>query len=309
MNLQHNTPKDVPKISKREIMINIHAYGHNHAHYITVKSTLPYKAFDHKSFESRGIKKPLQFMEVIAMMEIAFGISNLGGLNKQLLCNPCFIGDEYSYTKDSMKKNSNLPSDESLEGSGSAQQQVHSNSDSSDGSYEGDGGVRTAESIQSHNNTEHPKYNNNSEQPEQEINKTINESEKKRALPSVTQTRMNLQSKKNGMTLRKNRPQDGGALCVNAPPRCKFECMKHAPEPNKHSLELKVKVCVKMWNCVPGNAINTVCALGHQELFTLNQNPDSILTKAIMPTAQMIRYTLPEVVHALKNHGYSTALT
>ena len=52
-------------------------------------------------------------MEVVAMMEIAFGISNLGGLNKQLLCNPCFIEEEYSYTKNSMKKNSNLPSDES----------------------------------------------------------------------------------------------------------------------------------------------------------------------------------------------------
>ena len=65
------------------------------------------------------------------------------------------------------------------------------------------------------------------------------------------------------MTLRKNHPQDGGTLCVNAPPGCKFECMKRAPEPNKHSLKLKVKVCVEMWNCVPGNTINTVCALGH----------------------------------------------
>jgi hypothetical protein len=122
MNLQHNTPKDVPKIFKREITINIRAYGQNHAHYITVKSTLPYKAFDHKSSEDRQRRKLLQFMEVVAMMEIAFGISNQGGLNKQLLCNPCFIGEDYSYTKDSMKKNSNLPSDESLEGSGSAQQ-------------------------------------------------------------------------------------------------------------------------------------------------------------------------------------------
>ena len=173
MNLQHNTPIDVPKSFKREIMNNIRAYSQHHAHYITVKSTLPYKEFDHKSSESRGIRKPLQFLEVIAMMEIAFGISNLGGLNKQLLCNPCFIRKKYSYTKDSMKKNSNLPSDKSLEGSGSAQQRVHSNSDSSDGSYEGDGGVTTAESIQSHNNTEHPKHDNNTEQPEQEINKQL----------------------------------------------------------------------------------------------------------------------------------------
>ena len=64
-----------------------------------------------------------------------------------------------------------------------------------------------------------------------------------------------------------------------------------------------------MWNCVPGNTINTVCALSHQKLFTSNQNSDSILTKAIMPTAQMIKYTLPAVVHALKHHGYSTAMT
>ena len=137
MNLQHNTPKDVPKSFKCAIMNNIRAYGHNHAHYITVKSTLPYKAFDHKSSDPRERRKPLQFMEVVAMMEIAFGISNQGGLNKQLLCNPCFLGEEYFYTKDSMKKNSNLPSDESLEGSGSAQQRVHSNSDSANGSFEG----------------------------------------------------------------------------------------------------------------------------------------------------------------------------
>ena len=112
------------------------------------------------------------------------------------------------------------------------------------------------------------------------------------------------------MTLRKKHRQDGGTLCVNAPPGCKCECMKCAPEPNKYSLELKVKVCVEMWNCVPGNTINTVCALGHQELFTSNQNSDSILTKAIMLTAQMIMYTLPAVVHALKHHhGYITAIT
>ncbi len=91
----------MPKIFKREIMNIICAYGHNHAHYITVKSILPYKAFDHNSSERRGTRKPLQFMEVVALMEISFGISNLGGLNKQLLCNPCSIGQDYSYTKDS----------------------------------------------------------------------------------------------------------------------------------------------------------------------------------------------------------------
>ena len=100
---------------------------------------------------------------------------------------------------------------------------------------------------------------------------------RKRALPSVTQTGMNLRIRalpsetQTGMNLKKKNRQDGGTLCVNAPPGCEFECMKHAPEPNKHSLKLKVKVCVKMWNCVPGNTINTVCALGHQELFTSNQ--------------------------------------
>ena len=60
MNLQDNPPKDVPKIFKREIMNNIHAYGQNHAHNITVKSTLPYKAFDHKSSDPRKRRKPLQ---------------------------------------------------------------------------------------------------------------------------------------------------------------------------------------------------------------------------------------------------------
>jgi hypothetical protein len=138
---------------------------------------------------------------------------------------------------------------------------------------------------------------------------------RKWALPSVTRTGMNLRKRalpsvtQTATTLRKKHRQDGGTLCVNAPPGFKFECMKRAPEPNKHSLELKVKVCIEMWNCVPGNTINTVCALGHQELFTSNQNSDSILTKAIMLTAQMIRYTLPAVVHALKHHGYSTAMT
>jgi hypothetical protein len=154
---------------------------------------------------------------------------------------------------------------------------------------------------QRQNNTENSKHDDNTEQPELEINKTVNASKKKRALPSVTQT---------GMNLRKKHHQDGGTLCVNAPPGCKFECMKRALEPIKHSLELKVKVYVEMWNCVPGNTINTACALGHQELFTSNQNPDSILTKSIMPTAQMIRYTLPAVVFSLtQNHGYIAAIT
>ena len=54
--------------------------------------------------------------------------------------------------------------------------------------------------------------------------------------------------------------------------------------------------------------MNTVYALGHQALFTSNQK--SILTVAKTPTAQVIGYNLPGVVHALTNrHGYSIAMT
>ena len=107
MNLLHNVPIDVPKSFKREILKNIQAYNNTNTHHITVKSTFPFTAIDHKSTEHRGKGQELQFMEVMAKIEIAFGSSNQGGLNKQLLCNPCFMGEYYSYTKDSTDNDSN----------------------------------------------------------------------------------------------------------------------------------------------------------------------------------------------------------
>ena len=98
MNLLHNVPIDVPKAFKREILNNIQAYNNTNTHHITVKSTFPFTAINHKSFEHRGKGQELQFMEVMAKIEIAFGSSNQGGLNEKLLCNPCFMGQYYSYT-------------------------------------------------------------------------------------------------------------------------------------------------------------------------------------------------------------------
>ena len=84
--------------------------------------------------------------------------------------------------------------------------------------------------------------------------------------------------------------------------------MKPCPEPNEYSVELKVKVTFEEWNCVHGNTINKVYALGNQALFASNQQ--SILTVAKTPTAEEIVYNLPGVVHALTNvHGYSIAMT
>ena len=118
------------------------------------------------------------------------------------------------------------------------------------------------------------------------------------------------------MILRRSQRRDGisaeqktgGSITVKLVPGCKFECHKPCPEPNEYSVELKVKVSFEKWNCVPGNTMNTVYALGHQALFTSNQK--SILTVAKTPTAQVIGYNLPGVVHALTNrHGYSIAMT
>ena len=56
--------------------------------------------------------------------------------------------------------------------------------------------------------------------------------------------------------------------------------------------------------------MNTVYALGHIELFTTNANLNSILTKAITPTAPLVDFRLSAVVHALTcHHGYMAAMT
>jgi hypothetical protein len=71
-----------------------------------------------------------------------------------------------------------------------------------------------------------------------------------------------------------------------------------------------VEVSTKKWNCLLGNTMTTIGALGHLPLIC-SAEKDSVLTRGLLSTqlTDTLTVNLPTVSYALSLHGYSTALT
>jgi hypothetical protein len=71
-----------------------------------------------------------------------------------------------------------------------------------------------------------------------------------------------------------------------------------------------VEVSSEKWNCLLGNTINIIVALGHLPLLT-SAKKDTILTQALSTTRLLDtqHVKLPTVSYALSAHGYNTAIT
>jgi len=91
---------------------------------------------------------------------------------------------------------------------------------------------------------------------------------------------------------------------------CRFESDQTIPETLTESVNLVVEVSTKKWNCLLGNTMNTIGALGHLPLIC-SAEKDSVLTQGLSSTrlTDTLTVNLPTVSYALSLHGYSTALT
>jgi hypothetical protein len=91
---------------------------------------------------------------------------------------------------------------------------------------------------------------------------------------------------------------------------CRFESDQTVPETLTESVHLLVKVSTKKWNCLLGNTMNTIGALGHLPLIS-SAEKNTVLTQALSSTqlTDTLTVNLPTVSYALSLHGYSTAIT
>jgi hypothetical protein len=91
---------------------------------------------------------------------------------------------------------------------------------------------------------------------------------------------------------------------------CRFESDQTIPETLTESVDLVVEVSTKKWNCLLGNTMNTIGALGHLPLIC-SAEKDSVSTQGLSSTrlTDTLTVNLPTVSYALSLHGYSTALT
>jgi hypothetical protein len=91
---------------------------------------------------------------------------------------------------------------------------------------------------------------------------------------------------------------------------CRFESDQTIPETLTESVNLVVEVSTKKWNCLLGNTMNTIGALGHLPLIC-SAEKDSVLTQGLSSTqlTDTLTVNLPTVSYALSLHGYSTAIT
>jgi hypothetical protein len=92
---------------------------------------------------------------------------------------------------------------------------------------------------------------------------------------------------------------------------CRFQCDKITPTPTSYSKTLPVEVTVQKWNCLLGNTLNTISALGHSTILSQSER-DTCLSKALRTTRLLPddqNVNLGSVAYALQMHGYSYTIS
>jgi hypothetical protein len=91
---------------------------------------------------------------------------------------------------------------------------------------------------------------------------------------------------------------------------CRLECDKTIPESSPYSIRFTISVSAEKWNCLLGNTLNTIQALGHLPIiYTVEK--ETVLTQALnstrLPNSQTVK--LCTIAHHLGSHGYNYAIT
>jgi hypothetical protein len=91
---------------------------------------------------------------------------------------------------------------------------------------------------------------------------------------------------------------------------CRFESDQTIPETLTESVNFVVEVSTMKWNCLLGNTMNTIGALGHLPLI-VSAKKETVLMLALSSTrlTDTLKVNLPTVSYALSLHGYTTAIT
>jgi hypothetical protein len=89
---------------------------------------------------------------------------------------------------------------------------------------------------------------------------------------------------------------------------CRIQCDRAHPNSLSFSDQLPILVLEFNWNCLLGNTINTLAALGHLD-HIMKSGVVSDLLQAFVSSNILPNISIDSVNYSLKKHGYSTAIT
>jgi hypothetical protein len=91
---------------------------------------------------------------------------------------------------------------------------------------------------------------------------------------------------------------------------CRLECDKTIPRSSPYSIGFTIRISAEKWNCLLGNTLNTIQALGYLPIINTAKK-ETVLTQALnstrLPDSQTVK--LCTVVYVLGSHGYNYAIT
>ncbi len=291
----NNKRVSLSKETKNKLRYEFGKYTETYMHWITLKSTLPYVATD--SFNGKDNK--LDFMDVISILSLVYGDSSEYELKRQLMSSSWFTSNEvlYGYEEDQENKKE--------------QEEPITNNESEEESVMGFNTQKASLSPQN----KRGKVLRNIDQLI--LRSWVTKARPKRNLGGTVTIDASLKSStQKDSTLiahsisRRNGAVVGTVSTIQKVTGCRFESDQTIPEMLIESVDLVVKVSTMKWNCLLGNTMNTIGALGHLSLIVLAKK-ETVLTQALSSTqlTDTLKVNLPTVSYALSSHGYSTAIT
>ncbi len=290
----NNRRVSLSKETKNKLRNEFGKYTETYTHRISLKSTLPYVATD----SLNGKDNKLDFMNVISILSLVYGDSSEYGLKRQLMSSSCFTSNEalYGYEEDQENKKEQ---EEPITDNESEEESVMD--------------FNTQKASLSPQN-KRGKVLRNIDQLN--LRSPVTKSRPKRNLGGTVNIDASLKSstQKDSTSIAHSRPRRIGAvgtvITIQKITGCRFESDQTIPETLTESVNLVVKVSTMKWNCLLGNTMNTIGALGHLSLI-VSAKKETVLTRALSSTrlTDTLKVNLPTVSYAFSLHGYSTAIT
>jgi hypothetical protein len=107
----------------------------------------------------------------------------------------------------------------------------------------------------------------------------------------------------------KSASQPGSTITVSQHlTSCRIQCDRAHPNPLSFSAQLPILVLELIWNCLLGNTINTLAALGHLD-HIMKSGVVSDLLQASVSSNILPNISIDSVNYVLQIHCYSTAIT
>jgi hypothetical protein len=255
-------------------------------------------------------------MHIISKLSLVFGNSHEFGKKRQLVSNSCFRieKDSIQYDEDDFNEKEDLiSSDDDYEDDRpdfNSQTQLHVavagakdlNRKGNTNDYEDD---RPDSQTQPHVTVAGAKVLNRKGKELQNL-----DPENKNTI--ISDTRVRKRPADASLTKQqgpKSTSQPGSTITVSQRlTGCRIQCDRAHPTPLSFSAQLPILVLEFKWNCLLGNTINTLAALGHLGHIR-NSGVVSDLLQAFVSSNILPNISIDSVNYSLQIHGYSTAIT